>query len=567
MSTFYLISLLVLNIALINAKLTFIEVKYPLLGNESPPGTPWPMPRNMTNSSPNLIYLKKSSFRFETDMDDDCDIIEKNVEHYKNILFPPKIYDEEAIQDHDNLLNRIRILIDDDGCPEYPGDGMDESYSIKIIDGSADLQSKSVWGAIRALETFSQLTFFTDDNKLAINDSTIIFDEPRFSYRGLLLDTSRHFIPVPVLKKQIDAMSYNKFNVFHWHIVDDQSFPLELPTFKNLSINGRYSKAHVYSMDDVKDIIDHARIRGIRVIPEFDSPGHVNTFGKTYPEFLTVCWHNGKPYQPIYGVQGKAEIFNPSFEPMYPVLESVLEEFKELFVDDYIHLGNDEVYYDCWKSNPQITEWMENMNFSNDYSHLQAYYSSKLLKTVDKLDKKAIVWEDVYENGVKIDLRTKIQLWKGAPENISWADTLNKVTADGYEVILSSPWYINYISYGYKEWYNWYTVEPLKDFKGTEEQKKKIVGGEVCLWSEYVDGSNIESRLWPRASSIAERLWSPAHVNDPEDAKFRLDEQRCRLLRRGIPASPVLNGYCGDYEYGMEKSVIFEKEFNYGWPN
>lgn len=148
MSTLYFISLLVLNIAFINAKLTFIEVKYPLLvnisiilydiwtideyswwnqGNESPPGTPWPMPRNMSNSSPNLIYLKKSSFRFETDMDDDCDIIEKNVEHYKNILFPPKIYEEEAIQDHDNLLNRIRILIDDDGCPEYPGDGMDES--------------------------------------------------------------------------------------------------------------------------------------------------------------------------------------------------------------------------------------------------------------------------------------------------------------------------------------------------------------------------------------------------------------------------------------------------------
>jgi len=257
---------------------------------------------------------------------------------------------------------------------------------------------------------------------------------------------------------------------------------------------------------------------------------------------------------------------NPTLEELYPLLNEYLKEFNSLFVDEYIHLGNDEVYYDCWKSNPNISEWMKKMNFT-DYHHLQAYYSSKLLKLAKTQNKKVTVWQDVYDNGVKLDKTTQIQIWKDTsilPEHSTWQEYLNQVTNDGYRAILSSPWYINFVSYGYQEWYKFYQVEPMRNFSGNPEL---LIGGEACLWTEYVDGTNIETRLWPRASAIAERLWSAATVNDPEEAKFRLDEHRCRLLRRGIPASPVLNGYCGDYEYGMEKSVIFDPEFNYGWPN
>jgi hexosaminidase len=115
-----------------------------------------------------------------------------------------------------------------------------------------------------------------------LNDSTLIKDSPRFTYRGLMLDTARHFIPVPILKKQIDAMSYNKLNVLHWHIVDDQSFPFEMKKYPNITKMGRYSSAHVYSQEQVLDIIRHARTRGIRVIPEFDTPGHVAALGKAF---------------------------------------------------------------------------------------------------------------------------------------------------------------------------------------------------------------------------------------------------------------------------------------------
>jgi len=152
------------------------------------------------------------------------------------------------------------------------------------------------------------------------------------------------------------------------------------------------------------------------------------------------------------------------------------------------------------------------------------------------------------------------------PGHRPWEEYLFNITRDGYKAILSSPWYINFIKYGYREWYDFYLVDPLKDFQGTPEQAALIIGGEACLWSEYVDGTNVEARIWPRASTIAERLWSPGSVNNPDDAMFRLDEHRCRLLRRGIQAQPVLNGYCGGYEYGMAESNAFDRAFTYGWP-
>lgn len=494
--------------------------------------------------------------------------------HYRRVLFPPRIYTSATLSDSDPLLLTLHVHVDSDSeqgataCPRYPDSQADESYELRIVGSGAQLSARTVWGALRGLDTFSQLTYLTDDKKLAINDLTTIQDFPRFTYRGLMLDTARHFIPVAVLRKQLDAMAYNKFNVLHWHIVDDQSFPFESVRFPNLTTKGRYSPAHVYTQQDVKAVIEHARLRGIRVIPEFDTPGHVDAFGRAFPKFITVCWKDGKPYQAIYSVQGKAEILNPTVDELYPVLHDVLAEFKSVFPDEYIHLGNDEVYYECWKSNPNITEWMQANNMT-EYSQLQAYYTSRLLKIADGLEKKVTVWQDVFDNGVVLDKSAQIQVWKDTktlPEHKPWHVYLNDITRSGYRAILSSPWYLNFVSYGYAEWYGYYEVEPMRNFDGDDEQAKLLIGGEACLWSEYVDGANLDARLWPRASAVAERLWSASSVNDPEAAKYRLDEHRCRLLRRGISASPVLNGFCGDYEYGMENSVVFESVFNYGWP-
>lgn len=559
--------ILVSEFSSISSKLYPIEVKYPLLGTPAAPGSPWPMPKIMNGTSNKLYYFNQDDFKITTNMKIDCDIIEENKKIHQKVLFPPTI--EFNSGSSDTMFSELRIQVESsDVCPGYPDLNMDESYQLKVSAGIATLKSNSVWGAIRGMETFSQLTYLTKDFQLAINDSTFIVDEPRFKYRGLMLDTARHYIPLPILYRQIDAMAYNKLNTFHWHIVDDQSFPFESFVYPDLTENGKYSQYHIYKQSDIKQLIEHARIRGIRVIPEFDSPGHVDSFGRTFPEFITTCWNDGKPFQGIYSKQAKAEIFNPTVEKLYPVLKNFLSELKSVFKDDYIHLGNDEVYYKCWQSNPNITEWMQKMNFS-EYHQLEAYYTNRLLKITKNLGKKATVWQDVYDNGVRPDKDTYIQIWKNTTTVVGqkfWGDYLFNITRDGYKAILSSPWYINFIKYGYQEWYDFYMVDPLKGFKGTEEQAKLIIGGEACLWSEYVDGTNIEPRIWPRASTIAERLWSPAHVNSTEDAKFRLDEHRCRLLRRGIAAQPVLNGFCGSYEYGMKNSNIYSKSFTYGWP-
>jgi hexosaminidase len=277
-------------------------------------------------------------------------------------------------------------------------------------------------------------------------------------------------------------MAYSKFNVFHWHIVDDQSYPLQSLRYPKLTENGRYTKDHVYTQNDVKNIIKHARLRGIRVIPEFDSPGHVAAFGRTFPELITVCWNNGKPYQGIYSVQAKAEIFNPTIEELYPIVENVLNEFKDLFPDEYVHLGNDEVYYECWKSNPNITQWMLENGFTK-YNQLEAYYSAKLLGIAKKLNKKVTVWQDVYDNHVELEKTTQIQIWKDTSTlsyHATWQEYLSNITRDGYRAILSSPWYLNFISYGYQDWYRYYTIEPMSNFTGN---KDLLIGGEACLWA------------------------------------------------------------------------------------
>jgi hexosaminidase len=208
----------------------------------------------------------------------------------------------------------------------------------------------------------------------------------------------------------------------------------------------------------------------------------------------------------------------------------------------------------------------------------------RVLKIANKINYKVTVWQDVFDNNVEVFKDTVIQVWKdmNKPGEPSWQEYVSKVTKNGYKTILSSPWYLNYIKYG-RDWEEYYMIEPL-DFNGlifcflfcvlfknlliflllgTSEQKSLLIGGEMCMWSEYVDGTNSLARLWPRGSAVAERLWSNAKFNDIEEAKYRLDEQRCRMLRRGVDAQPILNGYCGDYEAFFENSLLNHPFFNY----
>ncbi|XP_035665449.1 beta-hexosaminidase subunit beta-like [Branchiostoma floridae] len=522
-------------------------------------GTVWPQPRSIDTTSVRY-YLDPRNFRLEADSssaavsDPECKaVVDHALSRYGELLFWIPEEDRAGV-DGDETLDKLVLTITR-GCTRYPSLESDESYSILVNSDGATLLAQTAWGALRGLETFSQL-IYGENGKHVIN-GTSISDSPRFPHRGIMIDTARHYLPLPFILRHLDAMAYNKMNVLHWHIVDDQAFPFQSTTFPDLSGKGAYTRKHVYTPDDVSQVLEFARLRGIRVIPEFDTPGHMMSWGQGHPEILTRCYPTS--FQPDIYYLGPA---NPARETTYTFMRKLFEEIRELFADEYFHVGGDEVRFQCWNSNEEVQEFMVQQGFPNStvgFADLQGYYINRILEILHQVPERTrgIVWQEIFDNfeisgdltGLNLD--TIIHVWE-------WNDTryqgepfreeMAKVTAAGYRTILSSCYYLNYISYG-RDWPQYYECDP-HDFQGTEAQKQLVIGGEACLWAEWVDSTNFIPRMWPRASAVAERLWSPQDVADSEAASPRMEEQRCRMVRRGIPAQPQGPSYC-EYEWNI----------------
>ncbi|KAM7396776.1 hypothetical protein PAMP_019788 [Pampus punctatissimus] len=379
----------------------------------------------------------------------------------------------------------LEISVEHDDCDSYPNEDSSERYNLSVSAGQASLNAETVWGAVRGLETFSQLVYQDDFGSYFVN-KTEIEDFPRFQFRGILLDTSRHYLPVQAILKTLDAMAYSKFNVFHWHIVDDPSFPYQSRTFPDLSSKGAFHPmTHIYTQSDVRRVISYARLRGIRVLPEFDSPGHTKSWGKGQSDLLTPCYKAGTP-------SGTFGPVNPTLLSTYKFMASLFKEVSSVFPDSYIHLGGDEVDFSCWRSNPDVRAFMQKMGFGGDFTKLEAFYMESIMNITSALNKTSIVWQDVFDYHERIPKDTVLHIWKGVPA--SYRAELSRITKAGMRVLLAAPWYINHISYG-QDWRNYYTVQP-QNFSGTDEQKKLVIGGEVCMWGEYVDATNLTPRLW-----------------------------------------------------------------------
>jgi len=247
---------------------------------------------------------------------------------------------------------------------------------------------------------------------------------------------------------------------------------------------------------------------------------------------------------------------NPMLNETYAFMTDLFNEFKRLFKDDYIHLGMDEVYYACWKSSPEVAQFMKD-NGMKEMKEFEDYYVKRTIENVRRVGLKYLIWQDPADNGVKLADGTVVIVWKDKsldPSMDLWQNYIYDIAQQGQPIVLSACWYLNYIQTPYPgaDWEKYYTCDP-RNFNGTEAQKDLVIGGEVAIWSEFVDGTNLLSRLWPRASAVAERLWSDANATqDVDTARLRLDQHRCRMLFRGIPAAPILNGYCGDYEWEMD---------------
>jgi hexosaminidase len=384
----------------------------------------------------------------------------------------------------------------------------DESYSLAVSSGQVKLSAATVVGALRGMETLLQLV---DCQHGACRLPAVsIEDSPRFRWRGLMIDVSRHFEPVSVIERSLDGMAAVKLNVFHWHLSDDQGFRAESKRFPKLT--GMGSGGQFYTQEEMRHVVAYARARGIRVVPEFDMPGHSVSWLIGYPEFGSSAAPTELPVR--FGVHD--ESLDPTQEKTYKFVDALVGEMGGIFPDAYFHIGGDENTGKAWRENPKIAAFMQKKGIK-DTDALQAYFNQRLLPILKKHGKHMIGWDEVLTPGLPKDVI--VQSWRGG-------DSLAKGARQGYTGILSAPYYLD----GMKSSEEHYLADPIPaDASLTDQQKALILGGEVCMWGEQLNSLTIDSRIWPRTAAIAERFWSPADRRDVADMYRRLQTVSLQL--------------------------------------
>tara|TARA_R110000868_G_scaffold136776_1_gene349842 strand:+ start:14101 stop:16152 length:2052 start_codon:yes stop_codon:yes gene_type:complete len=396
----------------------------------------------------------------------------------------------------------------------------DESYELTVNDTIIDIKAKTDVGALRGLETLLQLT--------QNNDSSYYFpgvqitDAPRFVWRGLMIDVSRHFMPIGVLKRNLDAIASVKMNVFHWHLTDDQGFRIEskvYPKLQELASDGLY-----YTQEQIKDVVAYAYNLGIRVIPEFDVPGHASAILTAYPEI-------GSKDDYTYHIERYSGVFDPTLNPTkdltYKFLENLFTEMAPLFPDDYFHIGGDENEGKHWNENQDIQKFKKEHNLKTNHD-LQTYFNIKLEKILEKLGKKLMGWDEIMTPNMPTS--AVIHSWRGENEGLTKEGTLISAAKKGYQTVLSNGYYIDRMESVEKH----YLVDPTGNAQLTEKEFSRVLGGEATMWSELVTSLTIDSRIWPRTAAIAERFWSPQNINNVANMKKRLKDVSYKLEELGL---------------------------------
>jgi hexosaminidase len=402
----------------------------------------------------------------------------------------------------------------DHGSKPTPEFGEDESYTLDLTSTAATLAAPNTRGALHGLQTFLQLVEPTPDGFAA--PAVHIEDKPRFPWRGLMIDVSRHFSPIEVIKRNVDAMAAVKLNVLHLHLSDDQGFRVESKKFPKLQEYG--SDGSYYTQAQIRDLIDYAADRGIRIVPEFDMPGHASSWFVAYPEISS----GSGPYS-IARTWG---IFDPAMDPTreetYKFLDKFIGEMSALFPDRYFHIGGDEVNGKQWDANPKIQSYMREHQIKSN-QQLQQYFTERVQKIAAKHHKFMVGWDEILSPGMSKDI--VIQSWRG-PSSLAAA------AKQGYRGLLSSGYYLDAMWPAARH----YGVDPLSGDAASlsADEKSRILGGETCAWAEFLTPDNIDSRIWPRTAAIAERLWSPQETQDVAGMYSRLARVSWRLEWLGL---------------------------------
>ncbi|KAK9061403.1 hypothetical protein SSX86_018584 [Deinandra increscens subsp. villosa] len=482
----------------------------------------WPMPESVEYGNKTVVISKDFNLKIGgSKYKDKSSILKDGFTRLLDVITSNNVIEYNFGKvDQSVILQGIHVVIfSEDDKLQY---GVDESYKLYVNPKGnpnyAHIEAATVYGALHGLQTFSQLCHFNlNSRKLIVSQTPIsITDRPRFSYRGLLIDTSRHYQPLRMIKKVIDSMAYAKLNVLHWHIVDEQSFPLEIPSFPKLW-NGAYSRPERYTVAAAADIVSYAERRGINVLAELDVPGHARSWGIGYP----ALWPSKNCQEPL-------DISN-NFT--FKLINGVLSDFSKIFKYRFVHLGGDEVDTSCWTLTPRIRKWMKQRGLNESTAY--EYFVLKAQKIALSHGYEVINWEETFNNfGSKLDRKTVVHNWLGG-------GVAEKVVEAGLRCIVSNQdkWYLDHLN---SDWQQVYMNEPLANITNPKQQKL-VIGGEVCAWGEKIDPSDIEQTIWPRAAAAAERLWTRSDklAKDPNDVTSRIANFRCLLNQRGVAAAPL----------------------------
>jgi hexosaminidase len=391
------------------------------------------------------------------------------------------------------------VVVESGGGGAVPSLDDDESYKLEVTTAGVHISAAAPVGIIRATETLVQL--FADDGGQRSLPVVAIEDHPRFVWRGLLIDTSRHFLPVPAVERILEAMAVVKMNVLHLHLTDEPGFRAESlvhPALQGLGSSGQY-----YSQDDLRHLVAYAAERGIRVLPEFDMPGHVTSWLVGYPELASLPG----PYQVATTFGWRDPAFDPTREDVYAFVASFIDEMAPIFPDAYWHIGGDEVGDKDWDANPAIVAYETAHGIQSNHD-LQAIFSERVRQMLAGHGKTMVGWEEILNPAVSGDV--VVQSWRGP-------SSLASAARQGHRGILSSGYYLDQMMRADAL----YAVEPV-DASLDAQTAARVLGGEVCMWGELVDAGNIDSRIWPSTAAVAERLWSAATVTDSDDMYRRL---------------------------------------------
>jgi hexosaminidase len=493
---------------------------------------PWPQKIEMKSGT----FTLDKNFKVNIKGQPDTRIFEAATHFLRRLDGRTGLFLEQGFVTKENEFPTASLQIN---CAKAGKTGLyeDESYQLEIQSTGITINAASDLGAIHALETVLQL--------LQNNASSFYFpmvsitDFPRFTWRGLMIDAARHFQPVDVIKRNLDAMAAVKMNVFHWHLVDDQGWRIEMkkhPRFTELASDGDY-----YTQEEIKDIVKYADQRGIMVIPEIDVPGHATAILTAYPEIgskvvnLNANSLENKTQTSTvapYCLERNSGIFTPTIDPSnprtYELLSEIFDEVCPLFSGRYFHIGGDENEGKDWDANPKIQAFMKKNKLVNNHE-LQTYFTMQLIPMLKKHQKELMGWEEIMTKNMSKE--AVIHSWRGPNEGLLSGQSLVIAAKSGYKTVLSNGYYIDLMQSVADHYLN----DPIaKNIALTSEERARILGGEAVMWSELVTPLIIDSRIWPRTAAIAERLWSDATITDLSSLRKRLKTVSFRLEELGI---------------------------------